>query len=66
MTITVNGQHRDIAEGTTLADFLEMELRSIRGTAAAIDGEIVPRAQWPQFQLASGHQLEVVTAVQGG
>ena len=31
-----------------------------------VNGEVVPRRNWPGTQLSDGDQVEVVTAVQGG
>ena len=36
------------------------------GVAVAVDGEVVPRADWPATALADGARVEVLTAVQGG
>ncbi|OLT17457.1 thiamine biosynthesis protein ThiS [Pseudonocardia sp. CNS-139] len=36
------------------------------GVAVAVDGEVVPRAGWPDAVLAEGARVEVLTAVQGG
>jgi sulfur carrier protein len=65
MKLTVNGQTRDI-DATTLAQLLDAELPSTQGVAAAVDGEVVPRAEWSAFRLADGNAVEVLTAVQGG
>ena len=32
----------------------------------AVEGEVVPRAQWPNVELRDGAKVEVVVAVQGG
>lgn len=64
MKLTVNGEPRELDDATTLAQLLAD--RPSRGVAAAVDGEVVPRADWPAFQLAEGQAVEVITAVQGG
>ncbi len=66
MTLTINGVERTLADGTTLIELLEAELGSTRGSAAAVDGEVVPRAEWPGFVLVDGQRIELLTAVQGG
>jgi sulfur carrier protein len=66
MNITVNGEARLLDEGVTLAELLDREIGDRRGTAAAVDGEVVPRGQWPMFVLANGQSVELLTAVQGG
>ena len=37
-----------------------------RGVAVAVDGEVVPRAQWQSFALGEHARVEVLTAMQGG
>jgi len=66
MTVTVNGEPRDLAPGATLADIVSQVTQSAKGIAAAVDGEVVPRRAWRSTQLADGAQVEIVTAVQGG
>jgi sulfur carrier protein len=66
MTITFNGAACDIAEGTTLAELMTGIGGSARGSAAVIDGEIVPRGTWSIVVLREGQAVELITAVQGG
>jgi sulfur carrier protein len=66
MTVTVNGEPRDLAPGVTLADVVSQLTESAKGVAAALNGEVVPRRAWPDTPLADGAQVEIVTAVQGG
>ncbi len=47
MTITVNGEPREIAPGTALADLVAELTQSPKGVAAAVNGEVVPRRAWP-------------------
>jgi len=39
---------------------------STRGSAAVVDGAVVPRREWPDFALQDGQVVELITAVQGG
>jgi sulfur carrier protein len=64
MKLTVNGEPRELDDATTLARLLEDQPG--RGVAAAVDGEVVPRAEWTAFRLADGQAVEILTAVQGG
>jgi sulfur carrier protein len=66
MTLTVNGDSREIPAGMTLADLVTQLVPSVQGVAAAVNGEVVPRRAWPDIQLTDGSVVEVVTAVQGG
>jgi sulfur carrier protein len=66
MKIIVNSQPRLVADGLLLEQLLREVTGSIRGSAAAVDGEVVPRGQWPTFTLSDGQSVEILTAVQGG
>jgi len=65
--ISVNGQPSE-REGATIVELLAdlgVERRA-RGVAVAVNGEIVPQAQWPHHRLADGDRVEALTAMQGG
>jgi sulfur carrier protein len=66
MTIVVNGEPRQSAGPISLAEAVALLTTAPTGVAAAVNGEVIRRAAWPQTQLADGDQIEVVTAVQGG
>jgi sulfur carrier protein len=68
MRIELNGEPRELAAGSTLADAVRasgVERRG-RGVAVALDGEVVPRAEWGSTPLGEGSEVEVLAAVQGG
>ena len=66
-TIQVNGSRRPL-RCTFLAELLcEMGHDPHRaGIAVAVNGELVPRAQWAARALAPQDAIEIVGAVQGG
>lgn len=64
--LTVNDAAREVAAGTTVAALLEAVTESTRGSAVVVDGEVLPRARWGDFQLHDGQTVELITAVQGG
>lgn len=78
ITITLNGEPRDLSEPTTTLELVsELTGKDLGangapvdgtrlGIAVAIDGEVIRRGQWSQSALADGHTVDVVTAVQGG
>ena len=68
MNVLVNGERRELAEGTTVAQLVESlgDPRAGRGTAIALDGEVVPRGAWGATELGDGASVEIVVAVQGG
>lgn len=66
MQIEVNGQLREVAAGTSVAELLaELELDS-RYLAVERNLKLVPRAAHAETTLAEGDRLEVVTLVGGG
>ena len=66
--VTINGDRRELPAGTTLASVVASlhNAPDGRGVAVALEGEVVPRAQWPSTELHDGATVEVVVAVQGG
>ena len=65
--ITVNGEPRD-RDGATIVELLSdlgVEDRA-RGVAVAVNGEIVPRAQWEDHRVDTGDRVEALSAMQGG
>ena len=66
--IKLNGDDCDVRAGETVAAVLaRLDLAlDARGVAVAVDGEVVPRAQWSSFALGEHARVEVLTAMQGG
>lgn len=66
IAISVNGQSREVARGTTVAALVaELKLPS-KFLAVERNRDVVPRARHAETVLADGDQLEVVTLVGGG
>ncbi|MFE2874370.1 sulfur carrier protein ThiS [Streptomyces roseus] len=66
MTISVNGEPREVAAGTTLDAVVATLTAAPSGVAAALNETVVPRGQWPLTPVGEGDRVEVLTAVQGG
>ncbi|MET9080542.1 sulfur carrier protein ThiS [Streptomyces sp. NPDC090075] len=66
VTISVNGERREIAPGTALDTLVRSLTPAPSGVAAAVNETVVPRGEWPGTALAEGDRVEVLTAVQGG
>jgi sulfur carrier protein len=66
--ITVNGDPADLPDGALIGEVLDRlgVEPGRRGVAIAVDGEVVPRAEWDTTSLADGVRVEVVQAIQGG
>jgi sulfur carrier protein len=65
--IRVNGEVEPLTS-TTLAALLEEKTVDVgqRGIAVALNGSVVPRAEWPTTPLNPGDSVEIVRARQGG
>ena len=68
MRVELNGEPLELDDGATL----DLAVREsgiggeTRGVAVALDGEVVPRAEWGSTALAEGQRVEVLAAIQGG
>lgn len=66
MQIEVNGQPREVPEGTTIDGLLrELDVK-VPHVAVEVNLEVVPRARHGETKLRQGDRLEVVTLVGGG
>lgn len=68
MRIVVNGETRDIEANVNVAEVVASTGRDPagRGTAVAVNGELVTRSKWNVTELSEGDSVEIVVAVQGG
>jgi sulfur carrier protein len=66
--IWVNGRPAEGREGATVAELLaDLGVETAaRGVAVAVDGEVVPRAEWARRPVPEGARVEALTAMQGG
>ena len=66
MQLTINGQGRQIAESTTIADLLDELKLGGKPVAVEVNLELVPRQRHAEHRLSEGDHLEIVTLVGGG
>lgn len=66
MRITVNGESRQVDPPLRLGELVDGQVADRRGVAVAVDGDVVPRAEWDAHELADRAAVEIVGAVQGG
>ena len=65
-SITVNGQHRRVLKGITVADLaLELGLEPAK-VAVERNLEVVPRSTLGEVKVEDGDDFEIVTFVGGG
>ena len=68
MRLTVNGKPFE-GDGLTTVDDLVRRFaaeRRRRGTAVAVNGEVVPKSEWRNAALAEDDRVEILHAVGGG
>ncbi|MFE5738119.1 sulfur carrier protein ThiS [Streptomyces celluloflavus] len=66
VSVSVNGEAREIPGGLTLDRLVATLSRAPGGVAAAVNETVVPRTRWSDTPLGEGDRVEVLTAVQGG
>jgi len=66
LTISLNGEQRQLEAGSTVAALLEQLGYTGKRVAVERNGDIVPKSQHGAVVLEEGDKLEVVVAVGGG
>ena len=66
MQITVNGETREYREGITLADLVEDLGIKVKVMAAAVNMQVVKKADWKSHILHNDDRVELLHFVGGG
>jgi sulfur carrier protein len=67
VTLFLNDQPHELDAPATLQKLLEAQgLAGRKGVAAAVNGEVVPRAAWARHTLSDRDRVLVIRATQGG
>ncbi len=66
MKIQLNGEPREVANGTTLGELLTALEMSQQRIAVEINLNIIPRSLHAETQLQAGDKVELVRAIGGG
>ncbi len=66
MEITVNGEHRQVAEGMTIAQLLQGLGLADKYVAVEVNQQVISRPRHAEHLLKAGDTLEIVTLVGGG
>jgi thiamine biosynthesis protein ThiS len=66
MTVTINGERRDIPDGLNVAALLDHLGMSSGRVAIERNLDILPRARWQRTPVESGDSFEIVHFVGGG
>jgi thiazole synthase len=64
--VFVNGEYRELGDDATVETVVRELGVDGRGTAVAVNGEVIPRGEWAETELHDGQEVEVLHAVQGG
>jgi len=64
--IKLNGEPKDLGEGTTLLALVEQLSLAPERLAVELNREVIRRADWPSTVLADGDRVEIVHFVGGG
>ena len=66
MTVTINGERRDIPDGLTVTALIEHLGMKDGRIAIERNLDILPRAQWKETQVQANDSFEIVHFVGGG
>jgi thiamine biosynthesis protein ThiS len=66
ITLTVNGEKRQLPAETDLVAFLQELEVDVRLVAVAHNGDVIPRKDYASVRLREGDSLEIVRMVGGG
>jgi sulfur carrier protein len=66
VNVSLNGQSRQLATGTSIADLLAELGLAANHVAVEVNLELVPRVRHAEHRLTDGDRLEIVTLVGGG
>lgn len=66
MTVTINGERREIPDGLSVAALLDHVGMARELVAIERNFEILPRAQWQQTAVQANDKFEIVHFVGGG
>lgn len=66
MQIRLNGEAKELDEGTTLQGLVEQLALAADRLAVELNYEVIRRAEWPGVQLSEGDRVEIVHFVGGG
>lgn len=66
MKATINGEERELPDGTTVAALLEEFGAPRSGIAVARNDRVVRRSEYARFVVQDGDTIEIIKAVAGG
>ncbi|MBV9928721.1 MAG: sulfur carrier protein ThiS [Acidobacteria bacterium] len=66
MRVELNGEPKELAEGTTLSTLIQQLSLAPERVAVELNRDVVRRTDWPATRLSEGDRVEIVHFVGGG
>ncbi|HEX3558622.1 MAG TPA: sulfur carrier protein ThiS [Pyrinomonadaceae bacterium] len=66
MQIKLNGETKELTDGTTLQRLVEQLSLAPERLAVELNYEVIRRSEWPHAALSEGDRVEIVHFVGGG
>lgn len=66
MTINVNNQQKEIAEGSTVVQVLDRLQMVTNGIAVAVNNTVITKNNWETTTINANDAITVIQATQGG
>jgi sulfur carrier protein len=66
VTATINGERKELPDGTTLAGLLDRLGVPASGIAVAVNDSVVRKSAFDSHALGDGDTVEIIRAVAGG
>lgn len=66
MNVIVNERSLEIAAHTTLVQLFDILGKTGKGSAVAVNQEIISRSLWADYKLCEGDQIALFQAIAGG
>ena len=66
MNVTVNSKPYETSAAHLHDLLVEHSLLDKKGTAVALNGEVIPKSNWSEHTLQENDQILIITATQGG
>jgi thiamine biosynthesis protein ThiS len=66
MTLTINGEDRELTSISTLSDLVSQLGMKPDRVAVELNRELIQRERWAETKLSTGDKLEIVHFVGGG
>lgn len=67
MKVSINNKEHKLPDNSTIGQALKsINFSDVKGTAVAVNSEVVPRDQWESKTIKNNDRILVIRATQGG